>query len=106
MCIIAAPEGVKKMQEDHPDVVYIGALDDHLNEHGILFRLGMPETVFLEPNSMKIIDSIFLYGCLCLRRHKAVLSQNQINLRFLMQENVCRMEINMSGKKERLYQLG
>lgn len=30
MCIIAAPEGVKKMQEDHPDVdVYIGALDDH-----------------------------------------------------------------------------
>lgn len=32
MCIIAAPEGVKKMQEDHPDVdVYIGALDDHLN---------------------------------------------------------------------------
>lgn len=33
MCIIAAPEGVKKMQEAHPDVdVYIGALDDHLNE--------------------------------------------------------------------------
>lgn len=33
MCIIAAPEGVKKMQESHPDVdVYIGALDDHLNE--------------------------------------------------------------------------
>ena len=34
MCIIAAPEGVKKMQEDHPDVdVYIGALDDHLNDY-------------------------------------------------------------------------
>ena len=34
MCIIAAPEGVKAMQEAHPDVdVYIGALDDHLNEH-------------------------------------------------------------------------
>ena len=33
MCIIAAPEGVKQMQEAHPDVdVYIGALDDHLNE--------------------------------------------------------------------------
>ena len=30
-------EGVKKMQEDHPDVdVYIGALDDHLNEHGYI----------------------------------------------------------------------
>ena len=34
MCIIAAPEGVKHLQEAHPDVdVYIGALDDHLNEH-------------------------------------------------------------------------
>ena len=34
MCIIAAPEGVKRLQEAHPDVdVYIGALDDHLNEH-------------------------------------------------------------------------
>lgn len=37
MCIIAAPEGVKKMQELHPDVdIYIGALDDHLNEHGYI----------------------------------------------------------------------
>ena len=34
LCIIAAPEGVKRMQEEHPDVdIYIGALDDHLNEH-------------------------------------------------------------------------
>ena len=37
LCIIAAPEGVKRMEEDHPDVdVYIGALDDHLNEHGYI----------------------------------------------------------------------
>lgn len=37
MCIIAAPEGVKAMQEAHPDVdLYIGALDDHLNEHGYI----------------------------------------------------------------------
>ena len=37
MCIIAAPEGVKKMQETHPDVgIYIGALDDHLNDHGYI----------------------------------------------------------------------
>ena len=34
MCIIAAPEGVKAMQEAHPDVdIYIGALDKKLNEH-------------------------------------------------------------------------
>ena len=37
MCIIAAPEGLKKMQEVHPDVdVYIGAMDDHLNDHGYI----------------------------------------------------------------------
>ncbi len=37
MCIIAAPEGVKKMQEAHPDVdVYIGALDEKLNDHGYI----------------------------------------------------------------------
>ncbi|MCI8416649.1 MAG: uracil phosphoribosyltransferase [Lachnospiraceae bacterium] len=37
MCIIAAPEGVKRMQQEHPDVdIYIGALDDHLNEMGYI----------------------------------------------------------------------
>ena len=37
MCIIAAPEGVKKMQEEHPDVdIYIGALDECLNDHGYI----------------------------------------------------------------------
>lgn len=37
MCIIAAPEGVEAMKKAHPDVdVYIGALDDHLNEHGYI----------------------------------------------------------------------
>ncbi|MDO5590042.1 MAG: uracil phosphoribosyltransferase [Lachnospiraceae bacterium] len=34
MCIIAAPEGVERMKEAHPDVdIYIGALDEKLNEH-------------------------------------------------------------------------
>lgn len=34
MCIIAAPEGIKKMQEEHPDVnLYVGALDEKLNDH-------------------------------------------------------------------------
>ena len=37
MSIIAAPEGLKKVQEDHPDVeIFIGALDSHLNEHGYI----------------------------------------------------------------------
>jgi len=34
MCIIAAPEGVKAMQDAHPDVdLFIGALDEKLNDH-------------------------------------------------------------------------
>ncbi len=37
MCIIAAPEGVERMQKEHPDVdVYIGALDERLNDHGYI----------------------------------------------------------------------
>lgn len=37
LCIIAAPEGVKRMQEEHPDVdLYIGALDEKLNDHGYI----------------------------------------------------------------------
>lgn len=37
MCIIAAPEGIAKMQECHPDVdMYIGALDEKLNDHGYI----------------------------------------------------------------------
>lgn len=37
MCIIAAPEGIKAMQEAHPDVeLFIGALDEKLNDHGYI----------------------------------------------------------------------
>lgn len=37
MCIIAAPEGLKAMQEAHPDVdIYVGALDEKLNDHGYI----------------------------------------------------------------------
>ena len=37
MCIIAAPEGVERMQKDHPDVdIYIGAMDEKLNETGYI----------------------------------------------------------------------
>jgi len=42
MCLVAAPEGVKIIQENHPDVdIYLGALDEGLNENGyILPGLG------------------------------------------------------------------
>jgi len=37
MCLVAAPEGVKKVQEDHPDVdIYIAALDEKLNENAYI----------------------------------------------------------------------
>ena len=37
MCIIAAPEGVERMKKEHPDVdIYIGSLDEKLNEHGYI----------------------------------------------------------------------
>lgn len=37
MCIIAAPEGIERMQKDHPDVdLYVGALDERLNDHGYI----------------------------------------------------------------------
>lgn len=42
LCLIAAPEGLKRLQAEHPDVdIYIGALDERLNEKGyILPGLG------------------------------------------------------------------
>nr|WP_122011967.1 uracil phosphoribosyltransferase [Maliibacterium massiliense] len=42
MCLIAAPEGVKHVQETHPDVdIFVAAVDDCLNDHGyILPGLG------------------------------------------------------------------
>lgn len=37
MCLVAAPEGVRRMLEDHPDVtVYTAALDRELDENGYI----------------------------------------------------------------------
>ena len=37
MNLIAAPEGVKAVQEAHPDVdIYVAALDDHLDDHAYI----------------------------------------------------------------------
>lgn len=37
MCLVAAPEGVRKVQEDHPDVdIYVAALDECLNENAYI----------------------------------------------------------------------
>lgn len=37
MCLVAAPEGVAKVQEDHPDVdIFTAALDEKLNDHAYI----------------------------------------------------------------------
>ncbi len=37
MCLVGAPEGVKKVQAEHPDVpIYLAALDEKLNEHAYI----------------------------------------------------------------------
>lgn len=37
MCLVAAPEGVAKVQADHPDVeIYTASLDESLNDHAYI----------------------------------------------------------------------
>lgn len=37
VCLVGAPEGVKVIEEDHPDVdLYLGTLDERLNEKGYI----------------------------------------------------------------------
>ncbi|MEY3901789.1 MAG: hypothetical protein RL189_1095 [Pseudomonadota bacterium] len=37
VCLLAAPEGLQQMQEEHPDVqIYTAAVDSHLDEHGYI----------------------------------------------------------------------
>lgn len=37
MCLVAAPEGVERVQREHPDVdIYVAAVDSHLNENAYI----------------------------------------------------------------------
>ena len=37
MNILAAPEGIERMQKEHPDVdIYVAAVDEKLNDHGYI----------------------------------------------------------------------
>ena len=37
VCLLAAPEGIRRVSEDHPDVpIYTAAVDSHLNDHGYI----------------------------------------------------------------------
>ena len=37
MVLLAAPEGIERIQKSHPDVdIYCGTVDERLNEHGYI----------------------------------------------------------------------
>ena len=37
MCLVGVPEGIAKVQAEHPDVdIYVAAVDDHLNENAYI----------------------------------------------------------------------
>lgn len=37
LCLLAAPEGIERMRQAHPDVpIVTAAVDDHLNDHGYI----------------------------------------------------------------------
>jgi uracil phosphoribosyltransferase len=37
LVLVAAPEGIEKVQNAHPDVdIYTASIDDHLNENGYI----------------------------------------------------------------------
>ncbi len=37
MCLVGVPEGIAKVQQEHPDVdIYLAAVDDHLNENAYI----------------------------------------------------------------------
>ncbi len=37
VCLLAAPEGIRRVSEEHPDVpIYTASVDSHLNDHGYI----------------------------------------------------------------------
>ena len=37
MCLVGVPEGIERVQREHPDVdIYLAAVDDHLNENAYI----------------------------------------------------------------------
>ena len=37
VCLVSAPQGIKLIQEKHPDVdIFVAVVDDHLNDHGYI----------------------------------------------------------------------
>ncbi len=37
MCLVGAPEGIERVEKEHPDVdIYLAAVDDHLNENAYI----------------------------------------------------------------------
>ena len=38
VCIISAPEGIRRVKQEHPDVpIFVAAVDDGLNDHAYIY---------------------------------------------------------------------
>jgi len=63
LCIVAAPQGIKTVEEDHPDVeIFCAAVDRELNETHISCRvLETPVTEFTKPNSEVLLHLSFFF---------------------------------------------
>ena len=64
LSLLAAPEGVARMKEVHPDVrIFSAALDERLNEKGCIIPILLEtlETGFLEPvdQSRRVVLSLY-----------------------------------------------
>ena len=56
VCLVAAPEGVKKLQDAHPDIdIYTASLDEKLNENGYIVPIGNEKAIALKLQEL-IID--------------------------------------------------
>ena len=62
VCLVGAPEGVKVVEEAHPDVdIYLASLDDHLNEKGyIVPGLGDAGDLYFW---YKVNEAVYVFWC-------------------------------------------
>ena len=47
MCLVSAPEGIARVQKEHPDVdIYVAAVDDHLNKDAYINAVFLVDIIF------------------------------------------------------------
>ena len=64
--LIAAPEGVARVQAEHPDVdIYVAGMDEKLNDHGYIIPVeATPATVSLAPSKIvSTSETAYFFVC-------------------------------------------